>query len=160
MRKQGAAYVVVAFLGLLLFVVPAQAATSVAAPNFTLQDLQGNSFTLNDYAQRQPIMILFWTTWCPFCRDELKSIASRHDTLVKDGLKFVAINVGESPGKVEAFASRYNYPFAVFLDKDSDVALSYDLLGVPTYVLIDRQGSIRTTVHTFPESEYKKLIAE
>ena len=52
MRKQGAACWVVAFLSLLLFVVPAQAANSAAAPNFTLQDLQGNSLTLNDYAQR------------------------------------------------------------------------------------------------------------
>jgi thiol:disulfide interchange protein len=46
------------------------------------------------------------------------------------------------------------------LDADSAVASAYNLLGVPTYVFVDKEGNARFTSHTFPEKEYKQIMSE
>ena len=130
------------------------------APDFSLRDLQGNSFTLSDYANKQPVMLLFWATWCPFCREELKNLSSRYDQLTHDGMKFVAVDAGESPARVSAYITKYHYSFPVLLDQDNKASHAYDILGIPTYVLIDKKGMVRQVAHTFPEAEYKQIIAE
>jgi peroxiredoxin len=138
----------------------AQAAESAAAPDFSLQDLQSNSFTLSNYINKQPVMLLFWATWCPFCREELKNIALRFDHMVNDGVKFAAVDVGESPARVSAYCMKYQYSFPVLLDTENRAAQAYEILGIPTYILIDKQGVVRQVTHTFPEAGYKKILDE
>lgn len=130
------------------------------APDFTLQDLSQNTFTLSSYKNKQPVMLFFWTTWCPFCRQELKTLKDNYPELVKEGLLLVAIDAGESAAKVSDFVKSYNLPFQVLLDRDKSVTKAFDVFGVPTYVLIDKQGYVRFVDNDFPKEEYKSLISE
>ncbi len=138
--------------------VPAH--TQSTAPDFTVQDLNQGSITLSSFRGSKPAMLFFWTTWCPYCREELQALAGRYAGLTQQGLAIIVIDVGESSGRVETFAKRYGFPFPVYLDKDESVARSYDLLGVPTYVLIDKKGTMRSTEHSFPELQIRELLAE
>ncbi len=130
------------------------------APDFTLQDLSQNTFTLSSYRDKQPVMLLFWTTWCPFCREELKFLKSAYSGLEKEGLALIAIDAGESTPKVNNFAKSYNFPFRILLDTDTSVAGAFEVFGVPTYVLIDKKGYVRLTEHYFPKEKYKSIISE
>lgn len=130
------------------------------APDFTLQDLNQNTFTLSNYKNKQAVMLFFWTTLCPFCREELKFLKENYPDLAKDGLVLAAIDAGESFSRVENFTKSYNFPFRVLLDKDYAVAYDFGVMGVPTYVLVDKKGYVRIIEHYFPKEKYKSIISE
>ena len=128
-------------------------------PDFKLQDTQGRYAILSDYKGTN-VVLLFWTTWCPFCRKELKLLNEKYRELASDGTRVLAINIGEPLERVADFAQRYNLLFRVLLDENTEVAAAYKLLGIPTYIIIDKQGYIRYRDHTFPAKEYKELTAK
>lgn len=130
-----------------------------AAQDFTLKGLDKSSFTLSAYKDKKPVLLFFWTTWCPFCRKELKVLNDRYPQIIKDGYEIAVINVQESTAKVENFAESNKFSFMIFLDSDANVAQSYGIIGIPTYVLIDKQGIIRFEGNSFPEEEYKRLVS-
>ena len=128
------------------------------APDFKLLDLGQNAHTLSDYKNKQPVILFFWTTWCPFCRSELKLLNQKYPELLKDGLELLAINVGERAYKVDNFVKSYKLTCKILLDENTTVADAYDVLGVPTYVLVGKKGNIVFIGHTFPKDNYKDLI--
>jgi peroxiredoxin len=129
------------------------------APDFKLQDLNRNTFTLNSYKDKQPVVLFFWTTWCPYCRAELKVLNDMYPQLVKEGWELFAIDVAEPEYRVENFLKNYALSFKILLDRDASVTESFELFGVPTYVLVDKAGYIVFKDNYFPRQEYKKLIS-
>jgi len=128
------------------------------APDFTLTDLNNDSVSFSSYINKQPVMLFFWASWCPFCRVELIALSAIYDQLEREGIVLLAINVGESAAKVDNFSKKNNLPFRMFLDKDTTVTQSFGILGIPTYILIDKKGYIRFTEHYFPKKQYKSLL--
>jgi peroxiredoxin len=129
------------------------------APDFKLQDIKGNSVSLSSYLGKEAVILLFWTTWCPYCRKELKNLNGIYQELKKEGFEVLAVNVGEALYKVDNFTRDYQLNYKVLLDKDISVAYSYGLVGVPFYLIIDKQGKVRFADSYFPHNEYKKLAA-
>lgn len=130
------------------------------APDFQLADLNDKTISLNDYQNKQAVVLFFWTTWCPYCRAELKTLNAEFANLAKDSIALLAINVGEPKYKVENFVNSRTLSFTVLLDKDSLAAEAYDLLGVPAYFVIDRSGRIVSEGSRFPKGILKKLADE
>jgi len=131
----------------------------VLAPDFKLKDLSQHTVVLSSYKDKQPVLLFFWTTWCPFCRRELKVLNEKYGELIKDNLEVLAVNIEEKQNTIDSFIRRNAIILRIFLDEDATVAQSYDILGVPTYILIDKKGYIVSEAHSFPR-EYKKLISQ
>ena len=130
------------------------------AADFKLSDIQQNSVTLSEYLGKQPVLLFFWTTWCPYCRKELKMLNEKYAQLTSDGIEIMAINVGERLYKVEKFIKSYRLDYKILLDQYATVADAFGILGVPTYILIDKKGNQRLTAHSFPEDKYRSLLRE
>lgn len=128
------------------------------APDFNLWDLENNAFILTNYNNQKPVMLFFWTTWCPFCRGELKALNNRYPDLAREGWELFAIDVGEPSYRVKNFLKGYSLDFKVLLDRDTTVADVYGIFGVPTYILIDKEGYITFKGNRFPEEECFKII--
>ncbi|HRT62360.1 MAG TPA: TlpA disulfide reductase family protein [Syntrophales bacterium] len=111
------------------------------APDFVLKDLKGADVRLSDYKNR-PVLLVFSTTWCRYCRDEIPHIKKLHASYGRKNLEIINIFVQETAGKVAAFAEKHELPYRVVLDADGQVADRYDVKGVPTIVFIDREGRI------------------
>ncbi|MDO8662192.1 MAG: redoxin domain-containing protein [Candidatus Omnitrophota bacterium] len=127
------------------------------APAFQLTDLNGKVVFLSDYKDKQAVILFFWTTWCPFCREELKRLNQEYAGLTKDAIEVLAIDVGESKSKVDNFVKTRNLTFKVLLDKDNTVADAYELMGVPTYIVINKSGQVVSTSNNFPKDTLKEL---
>ena len=121
------------------------------AVDFKLQDLSQNMLSLSSYRGKQPVLLIFWTTLCPFCLQAVKRLNQIYPKLVKAGYELLAINVEEPVSKVNNFVKKYALVFKVLLDKDAAVAQTYGVVGVPTYILVDRSGSINYKGNNFPE---------
>jgi thiol-disulfide isomerase/thioredoxin len=117
--------------------------TPLAAPDFTLQDMDGESHTLSDY-RGKVVMLNFWATWCPPCRREIPSMESIYQDLQKEGFVVLAANEFEDPDHVFAYTGQLSvFPtFPVLFDSDSKVSQLYNVKGLPTTVLIDKQGRV------------------
>lgn len=124
---------------------PRDAAKTVVlekAPDFVLPDLKGQKFRLSDFKGKRPVLIVFSTTWCPYCKDEIPYIKSLHATYAKRGLEIVTIDIKESREKVAKFAAKYDLPYRVLLDEEGAVSGIYNVRGVPSMVLVDQNGNI------------------
>ncbi len=111
------------------------------APDFTLKDLQGRKFSLNEN-KGKPVLLVFSTTWCPYCIEEiprLKDIYAKYGT---KGLLMLQVDIQESQAKVAKFVEKHKLPYRVLLDETADVAKSFGVQGVPTLVLLDKDGMI------------------
>jgi cytochrome c-type biogenesis protein len=118
----------------------------IAAPDFSLDDIQGKTFKLS--SQRgNPVIIFFGATWCPACRGEMPHYKALYDKYAQRGLKFLYIDINESTRKVARFARENSFPFLVLVDLDGSVANDYNLIGVPTLFLLDKEGNIISISH-------------
>jgi len=142
-----------------LFISFAESEDYGFAPDFSLQDTNGETVTLGSYKDKQAVLLVFWTTWCPYCRDGLKNLKDVRGEPANDGLEILAVDVGEPSNKVNNFAKSYRLNFKVLLDQDKSVARSFGVSGVPTYILINQNGNIVFKDAYFPQ-EYKSLITE
>lgn len=132
---------------------------NVMAQDFKLMDLENNEVSFSDFKDRA-VILFFWTTWCPFCRKELNALSEKYGGFQKDAVDLLPINVGESLSKVKRFIANKQLPFRILLDEESAVADSYDILGVPTYIYISKNGSVSSKGHSFSQGEYQKLTSQ
>jgi len=129
------------------------------AADFKLKDLNNLSHTLSSYKNKKAVLLFFWTTWCPFCRNELRSLNAIYPKLKKEGWEVFGIDVAESAHKVKKFIKQYSLDFKILLDKDRSTAQSYNIIGVPTFILVDKNGRIVFKGNRFPQTRYKDLIS-
>jgi peroxiredoxin len=116
------------------------------APDFSLNDIQGKTFKLS--SQRgNPVVIFFGTTWCPACRGEMPLYKDLYEKYAGRGLKFLYIDINESTKRVARFAKENSFPYLVLVDSDGSVANDYNLVGVPTLILVDKGGNILGVSH-------------
>ena len=64
----------------------------------------------------------------------------------------IGIDIGESKQKVKNFLERYPVGFSVLLDPEGKIAEEYNIVGIPTYVLIDVTGNIKLIDNVLPKN--------
>lgn len=113
-----------------------------AAPDFSLLDMQGNKVTLSQF-KGKVVIINFWATWCPPCREEMPSMEKLYRRFADKGLVMLALNV-EDDGKelVADFLKKTPYSFPILLDEDQSVQETYGVFRFPESFIIDRNGQV------------------
>lgn len=113
------------------------------APDFTLKTLDGQSVTLS-LEKGSVVVIDNWATWCPPCRKSLPHIQalSKDEARAAKGLKVWAVNAREPEAKVKKFLQENKYTFTVPMDADGKFGKSYLVRGIPTTVIVGRDGNI------------------
>ena len=112
------------------------------APDFQLPNLEGQAVSLSDL-RGKPVFLNFWATWCGPCRHEMPFIQEIFEEWSDEGLVILAVDIGEAPSRVRDFIQSGNFSFPVLLDTSQDVALEYNVRGIPTTFLIDKDGIIQ-----------------
>jgi peroxiredoxin len=112
------------------------------APDFRLPNIEGQAISLSDF-QGKPVFLNFWATWCGPCRYEMPLIQAMFKESSDTGLVILAVDVGEDPSRVKDYLQSGNFSFPVLLDTNQNVALEYNVRGLPTTFLIDKDGIIQ-----------------
>jgi peroxiredoxin len=128
------------------------------ATDFTLQDLSDKYVSLKDF-QGKPVILFFWTTWCPYCRSEVKSLNEEYDKMKSLGIQLLAIDINEPKERVNDFINKNSITYPILLDSGGTVATKYGVVGVPTIVLISKDSKIVHFSNSLP-SNYKELILD
>src|SRR5690606_22376490 len=111
------------------------------APNFKLKDINNNEISLKDFEGKK-VVVVFWTSWCPYCRREIQSVNALLNKINKDEIIILPINVGEDSEIVKKFMNINKYDFTVLLDENMNVSEIYNIESIPTMIFIDEDGNV------------------
>ncbi len=136
---------------------PPRAALKEQAPDFTLKDIYGRTVNLKAYRGRT-VLLVFTTTWCPYCKQEIAELKQMQKAY-KGRLDIVAVYVNESTRKVFGSARQYQIPYTVLVDPEGEVARNYGIIGVPTRVLVGKDGSVICWMCRSLDKNLDRLIA-
>lgn len=114
------------------------------APNFKLENLDGEIIELNNYLGDGPILLCFWSSCCKSAVAQVEAFSKLYKTFREEGLMMLAIATDDEKtvAKVKPYAKSKKYEFQVLYDTDGEVARIYYALDNPYGVLINNQGRI------------------
>lgn len=111
------------------------------APRFRAKTLGGETFN-NESVKGKVVLLEFWTTWCPYCRDEEALVEKIDREFASKGLIVLAIDVAESKKTVKKYLEQHPRACRIVLTEDTNLAAMYQANSYPIYVVIDRDGNI------------------
>ncbi len=112
------------------------------APDFTLVDRQGKTWTLSEL-KGQVVFVNFWATWCPPCVEEMPSMQKLYTMLPKDKFKMLAILNKDDPKLADKFAAKHGITMPILNDQENVAGAEYGLTGLPETYIVDKQGILR-----------------
>jgi peroxiredoxin len=125
------------------------------APDFELKTLTGDSVKLSDLKGKK-VMLNFWATWCPPCKEEMPAMEKLHKEAGED-LLILAVNI-DPHLDVQGFVNENKLTFPILLDTDDTVNEKYQILSIPTTYFIDSKGIIQhVSLGSMEYDEMKEL---
>jgi thiol-disulfide isomerase/thioredoxin len=113
------------------------------APSVTVQSLDGKQVDLARYIGKTPMLIEFWATWCPNCRELMPTLLDAEKKYGKR-VKFVAIAVAinQSPERVRRWVAANPLPHDTYYDVEGKAAGAFDAPATSYVVVIDKTGRV------------------
>ena len=123
--------------------VTPQAKIGEQVPELVLPDLEGKTVKLSDYSG-SVILLKFWATWCPDCREVLPHTQALYEKSHNEGYSVVTVSVDFTLETVQTFMKENGYTFQV-LYGGPQIRDQFTVLAIPTLYLIDKKGIIRAS---------------
>ena len=108
-----------------------------AAPDFSLEGLDGKTYTLADF-KGKVLMLDFFTTDCIYCTDELPEI--ERIGKAEEDLVIVHVSIGDPKETLEAYRDEHGISHLILMDRDGSIAMQYAAYGTPTHSFVDKEG--------------------
>ncbi len=127
----------------------------------TLDDERGERQTLAQW-RGKILVVNFWATWCPPCREEMPYFSRLHTDYAAQGVQFVGIAV-DSAEAVSTFAARTPVTYPLLVGGPGIIELSAELgnqaAGLPFTLILDRNAEpVATRIGRLPEAELENLL--
>ena len=130
------------------------------APGFSLSARDGSTVDL-DALRGQVVMVNFWATWCGPCREEMPHLEALYQRYGDLGFTLLGVNVEEDSSGADEYLAETPVSFPILFDPGNEVSELYDVIAMPSTVLIDRGGNMRFIHHGYKpgyEGEYQSQI--
>jgi len=148
-------------VSLLFVALPLLAQEGQPAPDFTLKDLEGKSYTLSELKGRV-VLLDFWATWCRPCVVSIPHLNKLNLRFQEEEFLLLGISVDryKSKSSLKRFVKQYEINYPVLADKSGKVAARYRAFALPTSFLINREGKIAKRILGSNPSLLKELEEE
>jgi len=131
---------------------------AVPAPDFTLDRLGGGEIRLADYKGEKPVVLDFWTSWCPNCQRDMPKTSRLYEEY-RDQVEVIGINMQETEGITQKFIDQRNIIFPIVMDPSGRTSNQYGVKYTNTHVLIDKDGNVMDSFsRDLTEADLKNLI--
>jgi thiol-disulfide isomerase/thioredoxin len=121
--------------------VPLTLAQELPAPNFVLSHPQlPKALTA---LKGKVVYLDFWASWCKPCRKSFPWMNQMQQKYAAQGLQIIAINLDAEEGLAKTFLEKVPAQIPIIYDPEGKIASDYQLVGMPSSYLIDKEGKIR-----------------
>ena len=122
-------------------------------PKFELKIIDGPKVQSDRIKGKSPLLLVFWATWCTYCKDEIPKLKKIFSEFEPKGVEVIAINPGvnDSLDRIKQFIKKYKISYPVAFDEESKTIECFKIIGLPTVIIIDKDGIIRYRAHELPE---------
>ena len=130
------------------------------APDFTLKSQKGDNLKLSEL-RGKVILINFWASWCGPCRQEMPVLDELYRHYRSLDFTILGVNVEQDSDNAKSLLKDVSVSFPVLFDNENKVSKLYDVKGMPSTVLVDRDGNIRYVHMGYQpgtEAEYQAQI--
>ena len=111
------------------------------ADDFSLELMSGETLTLADL-RGKAVMVDFWSSWCPPCRQEAPVLAEVYLEYESLPVEFVGVDIWDVPAAAQEHIDRYNVPYPNGIDADGIIAINYGVTGLPEKFFISPEGMV------------------
>lgn len=132
-----------------------------ALPEFSFTDAEGNTYGVADF-RGKGLVINLWATWCPPCVKEMPALDQAQAALEKEGVVVLPLS-SDRGGKVQVesfYAGREIRHLGIWLDPKGAAARTLGARGLPTTVIVDRQGQERARLEGAAEWDKPEMLAD
>jgi len=129
----------------------------ITAPNFTLKNYNGKNISLNSF-KGKIILLNFWASWCAYCEEEIPLINYLYKKYKNKNFVVLGINYGENLKTIQKYISKKKVAYMILADTQGLVAEKYEIVGLPTNILIDKNGKIVAYENVITKAFEKKLL--
>jgi thiol-disulfide isomerase/thioredoxin/outer membrane lipoprotein-sorting protein len=112
------------------------------APAFSLKNEQGDTVSLESL-KGKVVVLDFWATWCGPCRISLPYLDALNKDLAPKGAKIFAVNCGETLEQAQSYFKSQNLTVPILLDPESNVENAYKISGIPSTIIIGKDGIVK-----------------
>ncbi|PMN94678.1 thioredoxin family protein [Enterovibrio norvegicus] len=120
------------------------------APEFTLKDPDGNSFTMSEHLGEKGLLIMFICNHCPYVQRISKRLAQDTQSLLDEGINVLAVMSNDyhrvqsdSPENMKIFASENDFNFPYLVDEDQSVGKAYNAVCTPDFFGFNAAGELQ-----------------
>jgi thiol-disulfide isomerase/thioredoxin len=113
------------------------------APGAAVSTLDGKAANLSAHIGKEPVVMEFWATWCPVCKELAPSMAALK-TKYNGKVTFVdvAVSVNQSPALVQRFVTAHQMAGIQYYDTKGDATGNYDVPATSYVVVVDKAGKV------------------
>ena len=146
---------------LMLLFIPAPAIAAevelgLPLPEIALPSLTGDATVrLSDF-EGKIVYVDFWASWCAPCRQSLPQLQELRERYADD-FEVYAINVDEEPADGRDFLEQYPVSYPVLSDPEATLPPLFDVKGMPTSYLVDRDGNLRYVHQGFRNGDIEEI---
>ena len=127
--------------------------------DFKLQDLSGKEVSLKGFIGSDTVVFMFWTKWCPVCRRSITELMKLGSKV--DASRVALVNISEKKEEVESFLNRFDSnPFTVLLDSEGALASDCKVTGIPSFIIIDKDGRVEFEGNYLPRRYKVDLLVK
>ena len=128
------------------------------APQFAMKLLGGGEFQLSDHEGR-PLVINFWASWCPPCRQESPAFERQWRRYRDTGIQFVGVDIQDDISDAEAYVREFGLTFPNGLDPDGKITIDYGVIGLPVTFFVGSSGMVEGRwVGAIPEEKLEEWV--
>ena len=128
------------------------------APQFAMQLLDGGEFRLSDHEGR-PLVINFWASWCPPCRQESPAFERQWRRYRDTGIQFVGVDIQDDVSDAEAYVREFGLTFPNGIDPDGRITIDYGVIGLPVTFFVGSSGIVEGRwVGATPEEKLEEWV--